>query len=167
MLPLKRAIMIAALLASLPHSTAAAQPGGSSNCSGPDTALRSTDPRVHVEAARGRTAAALGAETIGRIDGLFRCLSNETHQRLAFTMLSGIVPKYFSNASCFEGDVGVLEPTREAHEGFARQYPERILNNLKWKIAAAENCLESDALLRFHGEVSVAIANVWSLVPQR
>ena len=116
----------------------------------------------HLQWASGQNAAKVMSNLMQKTDAAAECLASAPDAWIhLFGEVSVIVARAVPDARCFDGDTGAINRNLGDHMNFARNgrnNPAKIVNNLKWKIAAAMACLDkprSDALF---ADISVVLA---------
>ncbi|HSV44531.1 MAG TPA: hypothetical protein VLJ58_01965, partial [Ramlibacter sp.] len=156
--PRHRRRLLAGLLASL---ALCAAPGAASaaNCFGNDRGAASLRRDDHLNWARSQGTERLVNNLRGKIAGLWQCGLPREALDDVFAQVSVLLPRYVSNPACFNGDRGALSADFQAHRSWAsRQHPQRLMENLQWKAAAALQCLDRGAQAALFADLSVSVA---------
>jgi Caspase domain len=118
---------------------------------------------LHYGWAQQQDAATLGKNLSDKADLLFRCQGmNDDTLSAAFADISIVIAKAVPDANCFGGDSGVVGTNWSGHKNAfttATNRRARLLDNLKWKMAAALNCLDRSKQTALFADISVLIAN--------
>src|SRR5262249_38365786 len=131
------------------------------DCFGPEhQPAASTDWNSHYNWAKTHDAERLKSTLEMKLVLLFQCRAR-TDAQLAeqFGDISVVVARYVPNAACFNGDAGVVGTDASAHTKWARQRGRTVvLDNLKSKVLAAVDCVESSKRAAYFADVSVLVA---------
>lgn len=130
------------------------------SCFVSDPGMGSTNREDHYTWAQGKTAYDLRTNLLRKTTFLHNCtsLSDDDFAHI-FADLSVIIAKYAPDASCFDGDNGVISTDRNAHYQWARrQAREDLWDNLDWKISSALSCLDNVRQKAFFADLSVPAA---------
>jgi hypothetical protein len=131
---------------------------GAPRCFENDPAAGLTSREPHLDWAKDKSGAQLTENLDYKVDLLARCL-NPDELALGFGTASVAIAKRVHDAACFGGDTGVLNPSVGAHRDWALQRtPEQYIANLKWKMAAAMQCLDPAQQKELFADLSFALA---------
>jgi hypothetical protein len=131
-----------------------------SNCFASDAGAGNTDRNAQARWAEGRDSQQLAANLEAKLDMLSACRAMSDAQLAnVFGEISVTVAKYASNASCFNGDAGIVATDAAAHRNWALQTGRlKSFENLEWKVSRAFRCVARPNQAAYFADVSVAIA---------
>ena len=131
----------------------------STTCFGSDAGAGVTERAAHYDWASPRDPAEVAANLSWKVDALSACATSDDALRAAFADLSVVIANYVSDPGCFGGDVDVTIRERQPHLDWATaRSRQEVIDNLRWKAAAAMTCLARAGQNDYFADLSVAIA---------
>jgi Caspase domain len=135
-------------------------PSSLAACFSSDPAAGSVDRNNHYQWAQNQTLAKLKSAVQQKLDLIFHCSAVSDEQTFdLFAAISVLIARYVPDASCFNGDQGVVSADPTGHRDWARERGRNVaLDNLKSKAATALGCLNGAKRASFYADVSVVAA---------
>ena len=129
-------------------------------CFTSNAAAGSTDWNSHYLWAQNQTPLKLKTAIQQKLDLIFNCIVVSDDQTFDhFAAISVLIARNVPNASCFNGDQGVVSTDPAGHREWAKQRGRNVaLDNLKSKAVAALDCLAGTKRASFYADVSVIVA---------